>query len=99
MSIPLHVMLAWGGWFILVLVLEAWLIRKAYPSAAGQPAFHLDHVVMKMSSGRWLCTMGAVVAFLWMIVHNMITQDQALMVVNNVFLFYFLRDPEKKEQP
>ena len=51
----------------------------------------------KLTSGRWLCTLGATVVFVFMACTDKFSNQEALNVVQMVFMFYFIQQAMKPE--
>ena len=50
-----------------------------------------EHVLMKISSGRWLLTMAAATTFCYLRARGIITGDKAADIIQMVFIFYFMK--------
>ncbi|MFH1498198.1 MAG: hypothetical protein ABII82_10275 [Verrucomicrobiota bacterium] len=56
-----------------------------------------DHLKTKLTSGRWLCTFGATVVFVFMACTDKLSNQEALNIVQMVFMFYFIQQAMKPE--
>ncbi len=58
----------------------------------------MDHILSKLTSGRWLWTMAACLAFVIMVVRRDLSNQEALSVISLIVTFYFVQQQMKDDK-
>lgn len=57
-----------------------------------------QHILLKASSGRWICTVTAAITFAVLAIQGRIDEQLAMDTVKMVFIFYFMKKVSEEEQ-
>lgn len=59
----------------------------------------LSHILLKLSSGRWILTVVSAGVFGYMAVTGSMASDDVKMILGIVITFYFTKSAEKEVEP